>query len=155
MTVRAIPEGYHTVTPYLIVQGAAEAIGFYAEALGAVERYRMPGPGGSVMHAEMQIGDSVVMLSDENPQVGAVSPQALGGTPASLLIYTEDVDAAFARAVDAGATATMPPTDMFWGDRYGRLRDPFGHDWALATHIEDVGPEEMARRLEAMAAEAG
>ena len=155
MTVRAIPEGYNTVNPYLVVKNAAEAIDFYTRAFGAVERYRMPGPDGSILHAEIQIGDSVVMLADENPETGAVSPATLGGTPTSLLIYTEGVDAAYERAVEAGATATMPPSDMFWGDRYGRLIDPFGHDWGLATHVEDVPPEEMERRFAAMAAEAG
>jgi PhnB protein len=131
MTVRAIPEGYNTVNAYLVVQGAAEAIDFYTRALGAEERYRLPGPDGSVMHAELEIGDSVVMLADESPQMGALSPQSVGGSPVSLLVYTEDVDAAFQRAVDAGATGTAPPEDMFWGDRCGRLVDPFGHVWAL------------------------
>ena len=148
-----IPDGYHTVTPYLICKGAAEAIDFYTKAFGAVERFRMPGPGGNVMHAEIQIGDSVVMLSDENPDLGALSPQTLGGTCGSILIYTDNVDSAYEQAVEAGATATMPPNDMFWGDRYGRLVDPFGHHWGVATHIEDVSPEEMGERAEAYAAE--
>ena len=155
MTVQARPEGYHTVTPYIITSDANAAIEFYARAFGAEERFRMPGPGGGVMHAEIQIGDSVVMLSDENPDLGALSPTTIGNTPASMLIYDEDVDAAFARAVEAGAQEVMPPEDMFWGDRYCRLVDPYGHQWAIATHFEDVGPEEMGRRLAAFAEQAG
>ena len=151
MTVQKIPDGYHTVTPYLIVSDANAAIDFYSRAFGATERYRMPGPDGQVMHAELQVGNSILMLSDENPGMGALSPESVGGTPASFLIYTEDVDAAFARAVEAGAEEAQPPTDMFWGDRFARVLDPFGHPWALATHVEDVGPEEIDRRLQAMA----
>ena len=142
-----IPQGYHTVTPYLVVKGAAEAIEFYKKAFGAVEHYRMPGPDGqSVMHSELQIGDSIVMLCDENPAMCAQGPATLGGTPVSLFIYSENVDAAFARAVEAGATAAMPPTDVFWGDRYSKVTDPFGHEWSIATHIEDLTPEEIEKR---------
>jgi len=149
--VKPIPDGYHTVTPHLVVRGAAKAIEFYAKAFGAEERFRMPGPDGSVMHAELSLGDSVVMLGEEAPQMGASSPQTIGGSPVSLLIYVKDVDASFARAEKAGCTVQLPPTDMFWGDRYGKLVDPFGHHWALATHKEDLSPEEMAKRMADMA----
>ena len=144
--VKPIPEGYHTVTPYLIVRGAAKAIDFYKKAFGAEERFRMAGPGGRLMHAEMQIGDSVVMLGDEWPEMGAKSPQTLGGAGASVMLYVADVDASFKKATAAGAKPKQPPTDMFWGDRFGKLTDPFGHEWAMATHIEDVAPDEMERR---------
>ena len=144
--VKPIPDGYHTATPYLIVRVAAKAIDFYKKALGAEERFRMPGPGGALMHAEIQVGDSVIMLSDENPGMGARSPQAFNGTPVSVFLYVADVDAAFKKAVDAGATAIMPPADMFWGDRFGKVTDPFGHEWAIATHIEDVSPDEIEKR---------
>lgn len=150
-TVKPIPDGYHTVTPHLAVRDAAKAIEFYAKAFGAEELFRMPGPGGVVMHAEVRIGDSIVMLGEEAPEMGASSPQTIGGSPVSLLVYVKDVDASFARAGEAGCTPQMPPTDMFWGDRYGKLKDPFGHNWALATHKEDVSPEEMAKRMAAMA----
>lgn len=153
--VKAVPEGYSTVTPHLVCKGAAKAIEFYTKAFGAVERFRMPGPGGIVMHAEIQIGDSIVMLADEFPEQGARSPLSIGGTPVVLLIYTENVDAAFKRATDAGATAILPPTDMFWGDRYSKLADPFGHQWSIATHVEDVAPEEMMKRMAAMDKAAG
>jgi PhnB protein len=149
--VKPVPDGYHTVTPHLAVRDAAKAIEFYAKAFGAEELFRMPGPGGVVMHAEVKIGDSIVMLGEENPQMGASSPQTIGGSPVSLLLYVKDVDASFARADKAGCTVDLPPTDMFWGDRYGKLQDPFGHHWALATHKEDVSPEEMARRMASMA----
>ena len=144
---KPIPDGYHTVTPYLIVKGAGEAIEFYKKAFGAEELFRMPGPGGrGVMHAEIRIGDSVIMLADEFPDRGYLSPLARGGATSSLLLYVEDVDASFARAIAAGATEKMPVSDMFWGDRYGQVSDPFGHDWSIATHKEDVAPEDMARR---------
>lgn len=149
--VKPVPDGYHTVTPHLIVRGAAKAITYYAEAFGAEELYRMPGPDGTVMHAELMIGDSRVMLAEESPQMGSSSPQAIGGSPVCLMLYVKDVDASFARAGAAGCTVQMPPTDMFWGDRYGRLQDPFGHQWAMATHVEDVSPEEMAKRMAASA----
>jgi PhnB protein len=153
---KPVPEGYNTVAPYLVVRDAAKAIDFYVSALGATERMRMPGPGGSVAHAELQVGDSVVMLSEENLEMGARSPQALGGTAVSVFLYLPEVDAAHDRMVRAGATTQMPPTDMFWGDRFCKLADPFGHEWAIATHIEDVTPEEMERRgKEAFAAMGG
>ena len=144
--VKPIPDGYHTVTPHLAIRGAAKALDFYVKAFGAEELFRMPGPGGSVMHAEIKIGDSIVMLGEEAPERGATSPAGLGGSPVSLLLYVPDVDASFARATAAGCTTQMPPTDMFWGDRYGKLQDPFGHLWAIATHKEDVPPEQMAER---------
>ncbi len=151
-SVKAIPDGYHTVTPYIIVSDASAAIEFYGRAFGAEEIYRMQAPGAPVMHAEIRIGDSVVMLSDENPSMGALSPESIGGSPASLLIYLEDVDAGHARALEAGATELMAPEDMFWGDRFARVADPYGHVWALASHVEDVDPEEMERRFAAMMA---
>lgn len=153
--VKAIPEGFSTVTPHLVCKDAAKAIEFYTEAFGGVERFRMPGPGGIVMHAEIQIGNSIVMLADEFPEQGARSPLSIGGTPVVLMIYTENVDAVFKRATDAGATAILPPTDMFWGDRYSKLADPFGHQWSIATHVEDVAPEEMMKRMAAMDKAAG
>ncbi len=143
--VKPIPDGYHAVTPYLTLRNAAQAIEFYKKALGAEELYRMAGPDGKVMHAEVRIGDSVIMLGDEDPQMGSTSPQTLGGTTAGLMVYCENVDQAFDRAVKAGAESLMPPTDMFCGDRYGRIADPFGHKWSLATHVKDVPPEEMAK----------
>lgn len=150
MAVKAIPDGYHTLTPYLVCQGAADAIKFYEQAFGATETTRMPGPDGSVMHAELRIGTSMLMLGDENPERGALSPKTVGGSPVSVFIYTEDVDALFARAVAAGAQGVAPPDDMFWGDRFAQVVDPFGHTWAMATHKEDVSPEEMGRRMQAM-----
>ena len=152
MSVKAIPDGYHSVTPYLIVDGAAEAIRWYSSALGAEEMLRMP-MGDKIGHAEIRIGDSFVMLSDEWPDHGKLGPKARGGATSSLMIYTEDVDAAFERAISAGATAERPPEDQFWGDRMGSLVDPFGHSWSLATHIEDVPEEEMQRRMEAFSNE--
>jgi PhnB protein len=144
---KPIPDGYRTVTPYLTLKKAAQAIEFYGRAFGARESARMTGPDGtSVMHAELRIGDSVVMLSDELPQAGPRSPETLGGTSASIFLYVPDVDAAFKRAVAAGATALMPPADMFWGDRFAKLADPFGHEWAMATHVEDLSPEEIRKR---------
>jgi PhnB protein len=147
--LRPIPEGYHSVTPYLVVRQAANAIDFYKKAFGAAETYRLAGPDGAIAHAEIRIGNSPIMLCDENPKMGARSPQALGGSPANLLLYVEDVDAAFRKAVGAGATATMPPQDMFWGDRYGKLADPFGHEWSIATHIEDLSPDQIQERAQA------
>jgi PhnB protein len=144
---KPIPDGYRTVTPYLTLKRAAQAIEFYRRAFGAQEGERMTGPDGtSVMHAELRIGDSLVMLSDEFPQMGTRSPETLGGTTASIFLYVPDVDAAFKRALDAGAQALMPPTDMFWGDRFAKLLDPFGHEWAMATHTEDLSPEEIRQR---------
>lgn len=145
--INPIPEGYHTITPYLCIKGAADALEFYKKAFGAEERCRMPGADGkSVMHAEIKIGDSLVMLSDECPGMGGNSPATLGGTTGSLNIYVNDVDAAFNRAVAAGASAIMPPANMFWGDRFCKIRDPFGHEWSIATHVEDVPPQEMPQR---------
>ena len=145
--VRPIPEGYHSITPQLTCRDAVRAIDFYKQALGAKEVVRMAGPNGKVMHAELQIGDSRFMIGDEFPGMSAApSPTALHST--SLFVYTEDVDAAFNRAVKAGAHADMPPTNMFWGDRYGKFTDPFGHQWGVATHVEDVAPAEMQRRSE-------
>jgi PhnB protein len=153
--VHPIPEGYHTITPSLTMPDCAGAIDFYKEAFGAEERMRAPGPGGSVWHAEIQIGDSVVMLNDEFPEQGAHGPQALGGSPVGMWVYVEDVDAAFEKAVAAGAEVSMPPADMFWGDRMGALVDPFGHKWTLASHVEDVSPEEMKDRQKAAMEEWG
>jgi uncharacterized glyoxalase superfamily protein PhnB len=148
--VRAIPEGFHTITPHLVVRGGAAAIEFYKKAFGATEICRFPGPDGqSLMHGELKIGDSILFLADEFPNMGCQSPLALGGSPVTISLYVEDTDAVFNQAVAAGAQVRMPPADMFWGDRYAQLTDPFGHVWALATHKEDVSPEEMARRAEA------
>ena len=144
--VKPIPDGYPQVTPYLCIDGASAAIEFYGEVFAAAERVRMPAPGGKVGHAELQIGDSVVMLSDEFPETGARSPKAIGGTPVTMSVYVEDVDAVFDRALQRGATAVSPVQDQFYGDRSGLFEDPFGHRWNVATHIEDVPPEEMARR---------
>lgn len=153
---KPIPDGYRTVTPYLTIKGAAQAIDFYKRAFGAQEGERMTGPDGqSVMHAEIKIGDSLVMLSDEFPQMGGRSPQTLGGTTASIFLYVPDVDTAFKRALDAGAKAIMAPADMFWGDRFGKLVDPFGHEWAMATHKEDLSPEEIRKRGAAAMASMG
>jgi PhnB protein len=150
--VSPVPKGYRTVTPYLVCRGVAEAIEFYKKAFGAREKMRMPMPDGKIAHAEITIGDSFVMLGDEQPERGATAPQTVGGTPVSVFLYVPNVDKVFAQAVAAGATVDMPLMDMFWGDRYGKLSDPFGHKWALATHIEDVSPKEMAKRsAEAMA----
>jgi PhnB protein len=149
--VKAIPDGYPQVTPYLCVDGAAAAIDFYGKVLGATERMRMGGPDGKVGHAELQIGSGLVMLADEFPGMGQRSPRALGGSPVTISVYVEDVDAVFAKALDAGATEVRAVEDQFYGDRLGQFQDPFGHLWSVATHIEDVSPEEMARRAEAMA----
>jgi PhnB protein len=148
MAVQPVPEGYHTVTPYLAVDNAAEAIDFYRRAFGAKERARIAGPGDSVMHAELEVGDSLVMLSDPFPQASTTPPKELGGTSASVFMYVEDIDAVYRQAIDAGATSLMEPDDMFWGDRFGSVQDPFGHSWTIATHIEDLEPEEMRRRSE-------
>jgi PhnB protein len=148
---KPIPEGYHAVTPYLSVHDAAKAIDFYKRAFGAKEIMRMDGPPGKIGHAELQIGDSRIMLADEMPGSNR-SPKSLGGSPVSIFLYVENVDSVFNQAVSAGAKAISPLADMFWGDRFGKLDDPFGHSWSLATHIEDVAPQEMAKRSkEAMA----
>jgi PhnB protein len=146
---RAIPEGYHSVTPYLIINGAADAIEFYRRAFGATEVMRMASPDGKIGHAELAIGDSKIMLADEYPQMGHRSPKSIGGTGVSLMVYIEKVDEVFKRAIAAGAKELQPIKDQFYGDRSGTLQDPFGHEWTLATHIEDVPPEEMRRRAEA------
>jgi PhnB protein len=148
--VSPIPAGYHTVTPYLTVNDGAGALEFYKRAFGARQTERMEGPGGKIMHAEFRVGDSIVMLSDEMPGMSTTkAPISAGGTTTSLMVYVPNVDAAFARAVDAGGKSLMAPTDMFWGDRYGKLEDPYGHQWGLLTHKEDVPPKEMARRAQA------
>jgi PhnB protein len=154
MAVNYIPEGYGTVTPYLIIRGAANAIEWYKKALGATEIMRMPGPDGSIMHAEVKVGNSPIMIGEECPERGAKSPQTLGGSSVGLHIYVPDCDAAFNQAVEAGATPTMPPMDMFWGDRFSKLSDPFGHEWSIATHVEDVSDAEMAKRAEEAAKQA-
>jgi PhnB protein len=151
--VQPIPDSYPRVTPYLVVDGASAAIAFYRTVLGATERTRIPTPEGKVGHAELQIGDSVIMLADELPDMGARGPKAVGGTPVTLHVYVEDVDRVFEQAVQAGAKATRPVEDRFYGDRSGQFEDPFGHRWDIATHVEDVPPEEMAgRAAEAMSA---
>ena len=148
--VKAVPEGYHSVTPYLIIDGAAAAIEFYKKAFGAVEVMRMPAPDGRIGHAEIRIGDSYVMLADEHLEMGARSPGTVGGSPVSLLIYVENVDQTVDRAVAAGAKLERPVENKFYGDRMGGLEDPFGHHWYVGTHIEDVTPEEMKKRMAAM-----
>jgi PhnB protein len=148
MPVKPIPDGYHTATPCLIVKGAAEAVEFYKKAFGAVETMRCDMPGGKVGHVEFQIGDSRIMMADEFPEWGCLGPQSVGGSPVSICLYVEDVDVRFAQAIAAGATAVMPVKDQFYGDRSGKLTDPFGHVWTIATHIEDVSIEEIHRRME-------
>ena len=148
--VKAIPEGMHSVTPHLICAGAADAIAFYVQAFGAKEMTRMPGPDGALMHAMIRIGDASIMLMDENVERKSLGPNALGGTPVTIHLYVEDADAVFAQAVAAGASARMPPADMFWGDRYGVVVDPFGHHWAIATHRRDVTPEQMVEEMKTM-----
>jgi len=148
MSAKPIPEGYHTLTPFLTVRNAARAIEFYKQAFGAQERGVAKGPDGKVMHAELKIGDSVIMLSDEYPEFGSLSPQSVGGSPMGLHIYIENVDAAFDRAVKAGAQVEMPVMDQFWGDRYGKLKDPFGHKWSIATHVKDMSADEMKRSMD-------
>jgi PhnB protein len=147
--VKPIPEGYHSVTPYLTVNDAARAIDFYKRAFGAQETVRMQGPQGKIGHAELKIGDSFVMLADEMPGSGCRSPQSLGGSTVNIFLYVKDADSAFKQAVSAGAKVETELADMFWGDRYGKLTDPFGHSWSLATHKEDVTPEEMQKRAQA------
>ena len=150
--VKPIPDGMHTVTPHLVCAGAADAIEFYRKAFNATEVGRMPGPQGKLMHASIRIGDSPVMLTDEFPEWCSFGPKSLKGSPVTIHLYVEDVDAAVKRAVAAGAKITMPLEDMFWGDRYGRLEDPFGHHWSVATHLRDVSPDEMKQAMTATAA---
>ena len=145
--VNPIPKGYHSVTPYLTVNDAARALEFYKRAFGAQEVMRMDGPNGKIGHAEIKIGDSIVMLADEMPGMGSRSPQSLGGASGGVMLYVENADTVFNQAVSAGAQVESPLADMFWGDRYGRLKDPFGHSWSVATHIEDVAPAEMSKRM--------
>jgi PhnB protein len=145
--VKPIPAGYPRVTPYLIVEGAGKAIDFYRSVFGAEERFRLPAPEGRVGHAELQIGDSVIMLADQAPEMDARDPNAVGGTPVSLHVYVEDSDAVFARAIEAGAHELRPVEDRFYGDRSGAFEDPFGHRWDVSTHVEDVPPQEMSKRM--------
>ena len=146
---KPIPDDYPRVTPYLMVDGAGAAIDFYCSVLGATERVRMPAPDGRIGHAELQLGDSMIMLADENAQMDVRGPRAIGGTPVSLHVYVEDSDAAFERAVQAGARALRAVEDRFYGDRSGQFEDPFGHRWDVSTHVEDVPPEEMSKRAAA------
>ena len=155
MAVKPIPDGYHSVTPYLIVHDATKALDFYKKAFGAQELFRMPMPNGRIGHAEIQVGDSRIMLADEFPEMGAKSARAFGGTPVGMCLYVEDVDARFQQAVAAGATVERPVMDQFYGDRSGTVVDPFGHKWTIATHKEDVPPAEMCRRMEEFAKQQG
>ena len=148
---KPVPEGMHTVTPHLVCAGAADAIEFYKKAFNAVEVGRLPGPQGKLMHAMLRIGDSGVMLVDEFPECGSLGPKSLKGSPVTIHLYVDNVDAVVKRAVAAGAKVTMPVEDMFWGDRYGRLEDPFGHHWSVATHLRDVSPDEMKQAMTATA----
>jgi PhnB protein len=152
--VKPTPEGYHSVTPYLFIKGAASAIDFYKKVFDATEITRVPSPNNQIMHAELRIGDSIIMLADENPQIGALSPQSLGGTASLLNVYIANVDAVAQKAVDAGAKLLRPVKDQFYGDRSGTLIDPFGHMWSVATHVEDVSPEEMKKRMAAATSQA-
>ena len=154
MAIQPIPEGYHSVTPYLIVKGAANAIEFYKKALGATEIMRFEGPGGALGHAEIRIGNSPVMLADEYPEMGFRSPQTLGGAGVSLMVYVEQVDAMFQRAIAAGAKELRAVQNQFYGDRSGTLQDPFGHVWTISTHVEDIAPDEMQRRSQEMVKQA-
>lgn len=149
MAVKPVPDGYHTVTPYLIINGAAQAIEFYTRAFGAKELMRMPDAKGRIGHAEMKIGDSMIMLADEHHEMGYRGPRTLGGTSVSIVLYVPDVDTVFERAIRAGGKSQRPVADQFYGDRMGTLEDPFGHVWTVGTHIEDVTPEEMQRRMAA------
>lgn len=155
MPVSPMPEGYHSVTPYLILKDAAAAIEFYKKALGAVELFRMEAPGGKIGHAEIRIGDSPVMLADEYPDMGYKGPESLGGTSVSLMVYVADVDKIYAQAIAAGGKELRPLQNQFYGDRSGTLSDPFGHMWTISSHVEDVSEEEMAKRAEAAMKEAG
>jgi PhnB protein len=147
--VRPIPEGFRSITPHLVCEGAAAALDFYAKAFNAVEISRMPGPDGKLMNAQLRIGDSMLMLNDAFPEYGAPGPLALKGTPVVVHLYVPDVDAAFAQAVAAGATPMMPPADQFWGDRYAMLQDPFGHRWSIATHLRDMTPDQIRDEMAA------
>jgi PhnB protein len=151
-SVKPIPDGYPRVTPYLIVNGASDAIAFYGKVLGAQERMRMPDPAGGIGHAELTLGDSVIMLADEHPEMGFQGPKTIGGTPVTISVYVDDVDATFSEAVQSGATVVRELENQFYGDRSGQFEDPFGHRWNIATHVEDVPPEEMGKRAAAAAA---
>jgi len=153
--VKPIPEGYASVTPYLYLRGAAKAIEYYKKVFGATEITRMPGPGGRVMHAEIRIGNSMVMLADESPEMGALSPESLGGVASGLHVYLENVDAVVQKAIDAGGKILRPVQNQFYGDRSGMFSDPFGHRWNVGTHVEDVTPEEMKKRMAATSQAAG
>jgi PhnB protein len=155
MSVKPIPDGYHTVTPYLIIGGAARALDFYKAAFGATELMRMADPSGKVMHAEMKIGDSIIMLAEEHPEMGARGPQSIGGSPVSILLYVEDVDGLSEKAIAAGATVVRPVQNQFYGDRSGTFSDPFGHTWTIATHKEDLSPDEIGRRAQQFMAQKG
>jgi PhnB protein len=144
--VLPVPKGYRTITAHLVCRNATGAMAFYTKAFGAKPRMSMPTPDGKVAHAEMQLGDSLLMVADEMPEMGATAPETIGGSAVHMFLYVKDIDKAFARAVAAGARADMPPMNMFWGDRYAKLTDPFGHKWSMATHVEDMSPREMARR---------
>jgi PhnB protein len=152
---KPIPDGYHSITPYLYVRGAVAAIDYYKKVFGATELMRIPGPGGRIMHAEIKIGDSIVMLADENPSTGVMSPQTIGGYSAGILAYVEHVDAVVQKAIENGSKALHPIKDQFYGDRSGSVLDPFGHMWTIATHMEDVSPEELHKRMAAMSKAAG
>jgi PhnB protein len=147
MAVRPVPDGYHAVTPYLVMKQAAQALAYYDHAFGAIETLRLTAPDGRIGHAEVRIGDSMVMLADEHPELGHVGPQTLGGSAVSLMVYVPDVDKVFARAIAAGAKEKKPIADQFYGDRCGTLEDPFGHVWTIATHVEDVAADEIERRV--------
>lgn len=151
MAVKPVPQGYHTATPYLVVKGASRAIEFYKTAFGATELMRFADPSGRIAHAEIKIGDSPIMLGDEHPEMGARSPESFGGSPVSIMLYVEDVDVVSKKALAAGAKEIRPVKDQFYGDRSGTVTDPFGHTWTISTHKEDVAPEEMQRRMKAMA----
>jgi PhnB protein len=154
--VKPIPDGYPRVTPYLIVDGAVAAIDFYSKVFGATERMRMPSPGDRIGHAELEIGDSLIMLADEHPEMGIRGPKTIGGTPVTISVYVDDVDGVFERAVAEGANATRQVENQFYGDRSGQFEDPFGHRWSVASHVEDVPPDEMEKRAaEAMGAMSG
>jgi PhnB protein len=150
MAIKPIPEGYQSVTPYLVMKGASAAIDYYKKVFGATERMRMDAPGGRIGHAEITVGSSVIMLADESPDMGFRGPKTFGGTPVSLMLYVPNVDEVFKRAVDAGAKQLRPVENQFYGDRMGTLEDPFGHVWSIGTHVEDVAPEEMSRRAQEM-----
>ena len=152
-SVKPVPEGFHTATPTLVVRNAAQAIDFYKTIFGAEEIMRMPSPDGKISHAELRIGDSIIFLSDEFPNMGGKSPQTLGGFTGSIYLYVPDVDDVFQRAIDAGGKSAMPVTDMFWGDRHGNFTDPFGHSWGVSTHTEDLSEEEMGKRAQAFYAQ--